>query len=59
MATISTAHDGHRHGAVRQRSQFFNNRINRWVKRDTTNGRFLEVKSDNERFKGIRREKPR
>ena len=59
MATISPAHDGHRHGAVKHRSQVFNSRINRWIKRDTSNGRFIEVKSDSERFKGIRREKLR
>ena len=55
MATIPLASD-HRIGAVRNRSQFFNPKIQRWVKRNSETGRFMEVKRNAKKFKGIRRE---
>ncbi len=57
MATNPPAGDGHRNGAVRDRSQAFNPRIDRWVKRDDSTGRFMDVKSNTRPFKGVRREK--
>ena len=48
---------GHRNGEVRQRSQVFNTKTEQWVKRDTETGRFLDVKQDGSKFKGVRREK--
>lgn len=49
--------DGHRVGAVRERSQT-QTPSGHFVKRDTTTGRFVNVKtSDNTPFKGVCREK--
>jgi len=58
MATNPPNGDGHRNGAVRDRSQTYNPKTDSWVKRDTNTGRFMDVKtSDNSPFKGVRREK--
>jgi hypothetical protein len=57
MATNPPSGDGHRHGAVRQRSQIFNPKTNTWVKRDTVTGRFMDQKSDGRPFKGVRKER--
>jgi hypothetical protein len=57
MATNPPKGDGHRNGAVRQRSQTFNPNTHQWVKRDTTNGQFMAVKQDGSKFKGVREEK--
>lgn len=56
MATNPPKGDGHRNGAVRQRSQTKTPSGN-YVKRDTNTGRFMDVKSDNKPFKGVRKEK--
>ncbi|SHL97135.1 hypothetical protein SAMN05216524_101369 [Mucilaginibacter sp. OK098] len=57
MATNGKPGDGHRNGAVRERSQTFNPLTEQWVKRDTETGRFMDVKKDGEPFKGVRKEK--
>jgi hypothetical protein len=57
MAKNPPPGDGHRHGAVRDRSQVHNPKTDRWVKRDTDNGRFIDQKADPQPFKGVRREK--
>jgi hypothetical protein len=57
MATNPPRGDGHRNGAVRDRSQVHNPRIDRWVKRDGDTGRFMDQKEDGSRFKGVRRER--
>lgn len=57
MATNPPTGDGHRKGAVRQRSQTFNPKTQRFVKRDTNTGRFMDQKSDNQPFKGVRKER--
>jgi len=57
MATNPPAGDGHRNGAVRQRSQVQNPKTGLWVKRDTETGRFMDNKMDGGPFKGVRREK--
>jgi hypothetical protein len=44
-------------GSVKNRSQVLNPTNKRWVKRDTNNGQFLDVKADKEKFKGVRKEK--
>lgn len=50
--------DGSRKGAIRDRSQAYNPKIDSWVKRDAETGKFLDVKtSDDKPFKGIRKEK--
>lgn len=57
MAKNNPPGDGHRNGAVRDRSQT-QTPSGHWVKRDTDTGRFLDVKtSDRTPFKGVRREK--
>ena len=56
MATNPPKGDGHRNGAVRDRSQVQTPAGN-YVKRDTTTGRFIDQKADKEPFKGVRREK--
>lgn len=48
--------DGYRHGAVDKRSQTHNPKTDQWVKRDADTGRFMDVKSDGEPFKGVRKE---
>ena len=57
MATNPPAGDGHRNGAVRKRSQTFNPKTERWIKRDTDTGRFIDQKADSKPFKGVRKEK--
>jgi len=57
MATNPPTGDGHRNGAVRQRSQT-QTPSGHWVKRDTETGQFMDVKtSDKTPFKGVRKEK--
>jgi hypothetical protein len=56
MATNPPTGDGHRNGAVRQRSQVYNPQNDRWTKRDTTTGRFMDQKVDGKPFKGVRKE---
>lgn len=57
MATNPPPGDGHRVGAVRERSQVLNPHNDRWVKRDTDTGQFVNQKSDHKPFKGVRRER--
>jgi hypothetical protein len=57
MATNPPAGDGHRNGAVRQRSQVYNPKTEHWVKRDSGTGRFMDQKADSKPFKGVRKEK--
>ena len=57
MATNPPSGDGHRNGAVRERSQVQNPINNNWTKRDTNNGKFIDQKTDGTPFKGIRKEK--
>lgn len=45
-----------RRGAIKDRSQTYNPKIERYVKRDTDTGRFMDVKSDDKPFKGVRKE---
>ncbi|MCK9293523.1 MAG: hypothetical protein M0P70_00435 [Desulfobulbaceae bacterium] len=57
MATNPPSGDGHRNGAVRKRSQVYNPQNNRWTKREKDSGRFMDQKSDDKPFKGVRKEK--
>ena len=57
MATNPPKGDGHRNGAVRDRSQTYNPKTETWVKRDSDNGRFIDVKKDGTPFKRVRKEK--
>jgi hypothetical protein len=57
MATNPPKGDGHRNGAVRQRSQTKTPSGN-WVKRDTETGQFMDVKTSSKTpFKGVTKEK--
>jgi hypothetical protein len=57
MATNPPSGDGHRNGAVRDRSQVQNPVNDNWTKRDTNTGRFIDQKIDGTPFKGVRKEK--
>ena len=57
MARNGKTGDGHREGAVKQRSQTFNPKTERWTKRDSESGRFMDQKGDGNPFKGVRKEK--
>ncbi|MCW8966529.1 MAG: hypothetical protein OQK82_07575 [Candidatus Pacearchaeota archaeon] len=57
MATNLPKGDGHRNGAVRDRSQT-KTPSGHYVKRDKKTGRFMDVKtSDKKPFKGVTKEK--
>lgn len=56
MAKNPPVGDGHRIGAVKDRSQTYNPQNDRWVKRGPT-GRFIDQKADDKPFKGVRKEK--
>lgn len=57
MATNPPKGDGHRNGAIKNRSQTKTPAGN-YVKRDTASGKFLDVKtSDKKPFKGVTKEK--
>ncbi len=49
--------DGRRIGELKGRSQTYNPRNDRWVKRDISTSRFMDQKSDPKPFKGVRKEK--
>lgn len=55
MATNPPSGDGHRHGAVRDRSQVLNPTTKIWTKRDES-GKFMDGKKDGTPFKGVRKE---
>ena len=57
MATNPPKGDGHRKGAVRERTQTYNTTTEQWVKRDSNNGQFMDVKKDGTPFKGVTKEK--
>lgn len=57
MAKNGEVGDGHRNGQVSGRSQVYNEGIDRWIKRDTDTGRFMDQKQDGSPFKGVRKEK--
>jgi hypothetical protein len=57
MAKNGKTGDGHRNGQVDNRSQMLNPKTNQYVKRDTSTGRFMDVKTSGGKFKGVRKEK--
>lgn len=57
MAKNGKVGDGHRNGAVKDRSQTYNPKTDQWVKRDAETGRFMDVKQDGTPFKGVTKEK--
>lgn len=59
MAKNKPTGDGHRIGAVRDRTQTYNPQTGLYVKRDTKTGQFMDVKKDGTKFKGVTMEKPK
>ena len=59
MAVNKPTGDNARKGAVRTRSQLKTKMQGEahWTKRSRASGRFIDVKEDDKRFKGVRREK--
>lgn len=57
MAKNKPYGDNRRKGAVKGRSQVRNPKTKKYVKRDAKTGKFLDVKSDGKKFKGVRKEK--
>ena len=56
MATNAPVGDGHRQGAVKNRSQMSKPEGAKWTKRNKTTGQFIDQKKDDKLFKGVRRE---
>lgn len=56
MAVNKLKGDNARVGAVKSRSQTFNGKINLYVKRNTSTGKFMDVKTSGGKFKGVRKE---
>jgi len=57
MAKNGRAGDGHRHGAVRERTQFKNPKTGLMQKRNANTGQIMDVKTSGGKFKGVRKEK--
>ncbi len=57
MATNKPYGDNARKGAIKKRSQVENSKTGQWVKRDSDTGRFMDVKQDGSKWKGVRKEK--
>ena len=57
MAKNKQEGDDARKGQVKNRSQVLNPKTKRHVKRNTEDGQFIDVKDDQEKFKGVRKEK--
>ncbi|WP_289011456.1 hypothetical protein [uncultured Sphingobacterium sp.] len=57
MAKNGKIGDGHRNGAVKDRSQTFNPKTEKWIKRDNDTGQFMDQKKDDKPFKGVTKEK--
>lgn len=60
MATNAPTGDGHRKGAVRNRTQLKTKVMgdDHFTKRRRNTGQFMSQKKDETKFKGVRREKP-
>ena len=60
MATNAPTGDGHRKGAVRNRTQLKTKVMgdDHFTKRSRNTGQFMSQKKDETKFKGVRREKP-
>lgn len=48
--------EGYRRGSVDDRSQVHNPHNDRWIKRDTDTGKFMDQKADRDPFKGVTKE---
>lgn len=54
MAKNKPMGDNARKGAVKNRDQVYNPKIDKWIKRDD-NGKFMDQKADHKPFKGVRK----
>ncbi len=54
MAKNKPYGDNARKGAVKKRSQVLNPKTGLYVKRNETNGQFMDVKTTGGKFKGVR-----
>lgn len=57
MAKNGIPNDGHRNGAVKDRSQTLNPKTGLYTKRDTKIGKFMDTKTTGGKFKGVTTEK--
>lgn len=57
MAKNGKVGDGHRNGAVDDRTQFQNPNNGLWYKRDTETGHIIDVNKNGKPHKGVRKEK--
>jgi hypothetical protein len=59
MASNEPFGDSARKGAVKKRTQLKGRLMGKtaWTKRDKTDGKFMAVKKNKKKFKGVRREK--
>lgn len=57
MAKNKPYGDGCRQGQVTDRTQTYNTHNDRWTKRDSDTGKFIDQKADKTPFKGVRKEK--
>ena len=56
MAKNKPYGDGHRKGAVKDRTQVLNPKTGIWTKRNSDTGRFMDGKQDGKPFKGVTKE---
>ena len=56
MARNKPVGDNARKGAVKSRTQVFNLKTKLYVKRNRTNGQFMDVKTTGGKFKGVTNE---
>ena len=56
MAKNGKVGGGHRNGQVKNRTQVLNPKTDLMVKRDTTTGQFMDVKTTGGKFKGVKKE---
>jgi hypothetical protein len=59
MAKNKEPGDNQRKGAVKARSQIKNPITGTWTKRDDKSGKFMDVKADPKKFKGVRKARSR
>lgn len=55
MAKNGKTGDGHRNGAIKNRTQVYNPKTQQYVKRGP-DGKFMDVKQDGTPFKGVTKE---
>lgn len=56
MAKNKPYGDNQRTGQIKDRSQVHNPKNDRWTKRNTETGQFMDQKDDKKPFKGVRKE---